>query len=202
MIWSSLARNRSLSPVVARCLGRIATLRCAANHGWTPRRIAKNEIARFRHLMTSHLAIPNPLPVPKPIPDQLPTSSSRATEYSLPFSYWVVSVLGNVFIIALLAVMAATFQGSDFNPYTLAGYVLLVWLLVIGWSVFHLVGVWRSATRYRHDKRSQNRSPFWGILAQIALILGGINLVSQVLKDGVPQLREIWRVAFENDPSI
>src|SRR5215472_13921419 len=25
MIWSSLARNRSLSPVVARCLGRIAT---------------------------------------------------------------------------------------------------------------------------------------------------------------------------------
>src|SRR5262245_34020260 len=79
MIWSSLARNRSLSPVVARCLGRIATLRCAANHGWTPRRIAKNEIARFRHLMTSHLAIPNPLPVPKPIPDQLPTSSSRAT---------------------------------------------------------------------------------------------------------------------------
>src|SRR5215475_8397735 len=81
MIWSSLARNRSLSPVVARCLGRIATLRCAANHGWTPRRIAKNEIARFRHLMTSHLAIPNPLPVPKPIPDQLPTSSSRATGY-------------------------------------------------------------------------------------------------------------------------
>src|SRR5215475_3610006 len=75
-----LARNRSLSPVVARCLGRIATLRCAANHGWTPRRIAKNEIARFRHLMAPHLAIPNPLPVPKPIPDQLPTSSSRATE--------------------------------------------------------------------------------------------------------------------------
>src|SRR5262249_48931570 len=79
MIWSSLARNRSLSPLVARCLGRIATLRCAANHGWTPRRIAKNEIARFRHLMAPHLAIPNPLPVPKPIPDQLPTSSSRAT---------------------------------------------------------------------------------------------------------------------------
>src|SRR5215475_10760217 len=77
MIWSSLARNRSLSPVVARCLGRIATLRCAANHGWTPRRIAKNEIARFRHLMAPHLAIPNPLPVPKPIPDQLPTSSSH-----------------------------------------------------------------------------------------------------------------------------
>jgi len=123
-------------------------------------------------------------------------------EYSLPFSYWVVSVLGNVVVIALLAVMAATFQGSDFNPYTLAGYVLLVWLLVIGWSVFHLVGVWRSATRYRHDKRSQNKSAFWGILAQIALILGGINLVSQVVKDGVPQLREIWRVAFENDPSI
>src|SRR5262245_45187477 len=82
MIWSSLARNRSLSPVVARCLGRIATLRCAANHGWTPRRIAKNEIARFRHLMAPHLAIPNPLPVPKPIPDQLPTSSSRATKWA------------------------------------------------------------------------------------------------------------------------
>src|SRR5262245_21989104 len=73
MIWSSLARNRSLSPVVARCLGRIVTLRCAANHGWTPRRIAKNEIARFRRLMAPYLAIPNPLSAPKPIPDQLPT---------------------------------------------------------------------------------------------------------------------------------
>src|SRR5215510_8846790 len=63
--------------------GSHATLRCAANHGWTPRRIAKNEIARFRCLMAPHLAIPNPLPVLKPIPDQLPTSSSRATAYDV-----------------------------------------------------------------------------------------------------------------------
>src|SRR5262245_15188869 len=62
-------------------LGSHATLRCAANHGWTPRRIAKKEIARFRCLMAPHLAIPNPLPGPKPIPDQFLTSSSRATCY-------------------------------------------------------------------------------------------------------------------------
>src|SRR5262245_53098984 len=62
-------------------LGSHATLRCAANHGWTLRRIAKNEIARFRRLMAPYLAIPNPLPEPKPIPDQLLTSSSRATFY-------------------------------------------------------------------------------------------------------------------------
>jgi hypothetical protein len=123
-------------------------------------------------------------------------------EYSLPFSYWVVSFLGNLILIAVLGVMAAAFQGTDFNPYSLAGYLVLVWLLLIGWSVFHLVGVWRSATRYRLEKRQQNKSAVWGILAQIALILGGINLVAQVLKDGVPQLRETWRVAFENDPSI
>src|SRR5262245_29555244 len=60
-------------------LGSHATLRCAANHGWTPRRIAKNEIARFHRLMAPYLAIPNPLPEPKPIPDQLLTGSSRAT---------------------------------------------------------------------------------------------------------------------------
>src|SRR5262245_29223257 len=83
MIWSSLARNRSLSPVVARCLGRIVTLRCAANHGWTPRRIAKNEIARFRRLMAPYLAIPNPLSAPKPIPDQLPTEFFTG-DYHMP----------------------------------------------------------------------------------------------------------------------
>jgi len=123
-------------------------------------------------------------------------------EYSLPFSYWVISFVGNALVIVVLGAMAAAFQGADFNPYVLAGYVLLIWLLVVGWSVFHLVGVWRSATRYREEKREQNKFAMWGTLAQIALILGGINLVSEVLKIGVPQLQEAWQIAFENDPSI
>src|SRR5262245_16883057 len=64
-----------------------------AQSRWTPRRIAKNEIARFRHLVAPHLAIPNPLPVPKPIPDQLPTSSSRATSSSrtLPYEFLLLA---------------------------------------------------------------------------------------------------------------
>jgi hypothetical protein len=123
-------------------------------------------------------------------------------EYSLPISYWVVSFLGNVIVITVIGVMAAAFQVADFNPYLWAGYIVLLWLLVAGWGVIHLVGVWRSATRYQQEKRSQNKSPVWGILAQIALIIGAINLVSQVVKDGVPQLREIGGVAFENDPSV
>jgi len=123
-------------------------------------------------------------------------------EYSLPVSYWLVSVLGNVIVVAVIGILTATLKVADFNPYALAAYVFLMWLLLVGWGVFHLVGVWRSAARYSREKRSQNKSAIWGILAQIALVVGGINLVSEVAKDGVPQLREIWQVAFENDPSI
>src|SRR5215468_8160252 len=115
-------------------------------------------------------------------------------EYSLPVSYWLVSVLGNVIVVAVIGVLTATVKVADFNPYALAAYVFLMWLLLVGWGVFHLVGVWRSATRYSREKRSQNKSAIWGILAQIALVVGGINLVSEVAKDGVPQLREIWRL--------
>jgi hypothetical protein len=123
-------------------------------------------------------------------------------EYSLPVSYWLVSFLGNVIVIAVVGIVMATLEAADFNPYLLVGCIILLWFVLTGWSVFHLVGVWRSATRYSREKRSQNKSAVWGVLAQIALIIGALNLVSQVVKDGVPQFREIWRVAFANDPSV
>jgi hypothetical protein len=56
-------------------------LRSTANHEQAWRSIAKNEIARFRHLMAPNLAIPKPLPARKSTPVQPLTSSSRATTW-------------------------------------------------------------------------------------------------------------------------
>jgi len=122
--------------------------------------------------------------------------------YSLPFSYWVVSFLGNLIATGLIGVWVAIFEGAEVYPYTLAAYVVVLWTLVVGWTVFQLVGVWRSATQYREGKRKQNKSSVWGVLAQITLILGGFNLAATCLNVVVPQLREVLQVAFENDPSI
>jgi hypothetical protein len=65
-----------------------ATLRSTADHGPSPRRIAKNEIARFRHLMASNLAIPKPLPARKSTPVQPLTTSSRATRLDTADHRW------------------------------------------------------------------------------------------------------------------
>lgn len=123
-------------------------------------------------------------------------------EYSLPFSYWLVSFLGNLGVGALLLVLIAAFRTAEFNPYLTALCVGLVWLLGLAWGIFNTVGVWRSATCYRDEKRRQNRSGGWGLVAQLALIASAFNLASEFIKTGVLQLRESWQIAFENDPSL
>lgn len=75
-----------------------------------------------------------------------------ALVYSLPFSYWVVSILGNLLVVALIYLLTGILKAAEFNPYSVAFGIALAWLLVGGWSVFQLVGVWRSASRYRNEK--------------------------------------------------
>jgi hypothetical protein len=122
--------------------------------------------------------------------------------YSLPFSYWVISFLGNIVVSALLVALMGAFGSAEFNPYLTALYICLVWLLVLAWGIFNIVGVWRSATRYREEKVKQNKSAGWALLAQVALLASAFNLASEFIKSGVPQLQESWNLAFENDRSI
>lgn len=123
-------------------------------------------------------------------------------DYSLPFSYWVIGFLGNIAIGLLVVVLSAAVPRDDFNPYVLGAYILAIWLLVMGWGVFHIVGVWRSANRYRDEKRQQNKPAAWAAVAQVLLVLGAIRLGVEFIRSGLPQLREAADIALRNDPQI
>jgi hypothetical protein len=123
-------------------------------------------------------------------------------EYSLGFSYWVVGFLGNIAVVVATLLMASIVLGQDFNPYLAMSYVAAIWLVTGAWGVFQLVGVWRSAVRYRAEKAKQNRLGYWGVLAQLAAIFGALNLVAQFTSIGVPGLSESWDMAFRNDPRL
>jgi len=70
MIWSSLARNKSPSPVTFVCLGRIVTSDATTESRPPIRGNPENEIASFRRLKHRKLAIPKPPPCRKSNPAQ------------------------------------------------------------------------------------------------------------------------------------
>jgi hypothetical protein len=69
-------------------------------------------------------------------------------------------------------------------------------------SVWQCVGVWRSATRYRATRAMRNKATFWAGLAQIAVILGIVSLLTTVINQAIPQIIEATKVALLGDPDL
>ena len=93
-------------------------------------------------------------------------------------------------------------QAEGFNPYLLMLALAAMWATAGGALTFQLIGIWRSAARYRSEKRMRNESGHWGLLAQAAVALSAFSLTAQLVQTGVPQLSEAWRMAFLGDPGI
>jgi hypothetical protein len=123
-------------------------------------------------------------------------------EYSLPFSYWVVGVIGNVVFAAIVGAVVLVLRREGFNPWLVMGALTLIWGAGAFCQLFQAVGVWRSALRYRRDRRAANRSAFWSYAAQAAVVLGALTLAAQLVRVGVPQVIEASRMAFLDDPGI
>tara|TARA_B100000029_G_scaffold438737_1_gene454902 strand:- start:4090 stop:4413 length:324 start_codon:yes stop_codon:yes gene_type:complete len=85
-------------------------------------------------------------------------------ELSLPQSYWVVGVLISIPVGALIGVFTAMINAPMNTMYA----------FFIPWYVYIIVGIWRSAGRYKGPK-------FWAILAKILMILSAIRLVVGLL---------------------
>ncbi len=121
---------------------------------------------------------------------------------SLPVSYWVVGFLGNFLVLILIGLLQAALDNNEYDPKWIILSVAGSWFVAVSWSIFQLVGIWRSAIRYRSERRAQHKHGTWGVLAQVAVILGALSLVSSFVKVGAPQLLESWRIAFRDDPNI
>ena len=85
-------------------------------------------------------------------------------DLSLPMSYWGVGVgIGIIFGFLVGAFTIAVGMSED-----------AMWGFFIPFQIYTVVGIWRSADKYRGTK-------FWAILAKIAVVFGIVsNLFSMI----------------------
>ncbi len=131
-------------------------------------------------------------------------------ELPLWVSYWVIGFIGNI-IIAIISVAMVTIFKLDkgYNPVSSFYANILIWTGIFLIAVWQMVGVWRSATRYtavptRLDEKTAARrpTPLWAGLAKIVIVLGFVQLLRTFGLQGLPQLGELYKIAFYDDPDI
>jgi hypothetical protein len=132
-------------------------------------------------------------------------------ELPLWFSCWVVGVIGSLIIPFIPAVVIALFKTeSSYNPSSIFSASAAVWIAVFAIAVWQTVGVWRCADRYAaaHLPRPDDRTgdaelaPIWSGLARLVVIVGFASLLAAFGTAWLPQLRELYKIAFYGDPDI
>ncbi len=124
-------------------------------------------------------------------------------EYSLPVSYWVFGLIGN-FAVALIPIgLAALYDAKmGFQPVYLFVFILSVWLLSFGVSLWQWVGIWRSANRYIERRSLKLERAPWAGVAKLMTFIAFLQLAVAVVTSAIPQVKEASRMAFLHDPDI
>lgn len=139
---------------------------------------------------------------PRPIAGNLITKHWRGG-YSLGVSYWLINVVANVALVVLVAILVAIFTPRQgFEPVPIFALTLSLWATVAIILVWQIVGVWRSAERYADERRKLKKGTFWAKAAQVMVVLGVLQNLGAFNATGRPQLIELYRIAFLNDPDI
>jgi hypothetical protein len=132
-------------------------------------------------------------------------------ELPLWFSCWVLGVIGSLIIPFVPAVAVALFKAErSYNPSSTFSVSAAVWIAVFVIAVWQTVGVWRCAVRYAaaHPRRPDDRTgeaelaPLWSGLARLVVIAGFASLLAIFGTEWLPQLRELYKIAFYDDPDI
>lgn len=160
--------------------------------------------------LTVSAATPPPLP---PLPAHAATAEPPKSqnfiarhwrgEYPLWVSYWVVGFASN--LAALLAiVLLSQFMVTQVSyvPLALWTFFVVLWSSLVGLAIWQAVGIWRSASRRRIERRAAGKRAPWAVLAKVAVCLGGLQHAGVLIKAAIPQIAEATRMAFMGDPSI
>ncbi len=132
-------------------------------------------------------------------------------ELPLWFSCWVVGVIGSLIIPFIPAVVIALFKTErSYDPSSIFSVSAAVWIAVFAIAVWQTVGVWRCADRYAaaHLPRPDDRAgdaelaPIWSGLARLVVIVGFASLLAAFGTAWLPQLHELYKIAFYGDPDI
>jgi hypothetical protein len=139
------------------------------------------------------LTFTKPAPLPPPLPKQ-PSQNVIARhwrgELSLPRSYWINHlVLGSGVGFAFNALGSAINHRAVEQPVRWLISLGLTWSVIIPFSIWAAIGVWRAATAYR---RAGKR--FWGAAAKATIALGALNLAYSILFVAIPQASGICEI--------
>ena len=153
-------------------------------------------------------------PVPPPLPPEafaapaLPEAQNFILRhwrggYPLWVSYWVVGIASNLAaVVAILLLSQFMVTQVSYVPLALWTFFVALWTGLVGLGIWQAVGIWRSATQRRIERRAAGRRAPWAVLAKVAVCLGGLQLGAVLVKAAIPQIAEATRMAFLGDPSI
>lgn len=122
--------------------------------------------------------------------------------YSLPFSFWVIGVLGALVTLLVVVALDRLFDANEYNPYTSFAFFVSVWVFVVVSTIWDVVGLWRSATFYMHRRWRQGKGTFWGGLVKLLIVASVPSGIMTVIRSDMPQMRELYDMAFRGDPDL
>ncbi|MHC2299170.1 COG3904 family protein [Rhizobium mongolense] len=124
-------------------------------------------------------------------------------EFPLATSYWGVNFLVNLAVVALAATLTALLSPEEgFEPTSLFWFIFLLWLGIAVLLIWQVVGLWRSARHHAERQRQAKRTTFWAGAAQLAAVLGVLQTIGAFSQSGAPQIKEMYKIAFEDDPDV
>jgi hypothetical protein len=132
-------------------------------------------------------------------------------ELPLWVSCWIFGVIGSLIIPFIPAIAVAIFKADrSYNPSSIFSVSAAVWIAVFAIAVWQTVGVWRCAVRYAaahppgHDDQTEEAelAPLWSGLSRLVVVVGFASLIATFGTEWLPQLRELYKIAFYDDPDI
>jgi len=124
-------------------------------------------------------------------------------EFSIAMTYWIFGFLANLLAWLVAVIVVAAFRAEDgYEPRSIFFSTFFVWVGILAISMWQTVGVWRSANRHIEQRALLNKKSPWARLAKLAVVLGVLRLVGTFLTTGWPQLLEMGRMSFLDDPDI
>ena len=124
-------------------------------------------------------------------------------EFPLWVSFWIFVVLVNLVVSSAGTLAKRAFrENAGYEPGTIFAALIAIWLLAPVLGTWQFIGVWRSANRRIHQRKLAGKRAPWAVAAKVAVVIGAIHLIGVFANAGVPQLTEVSRLAFMDDPGV
>lgn len=116
--------------------------------------------------------------------------------FSLPRSYWINSLISNIFIFVLFILSSQEVRHVR-NLYIPIASLLFFWGVVVVVLIWQLVGTWRSANR----ASIENPKSIWPNIAKFMMVLATLKFGADFVKDAPVQFEDAYQAAI-GDPAM